>query len=96
MVNVGYGTDITIRKPAETIADVLGFDGRIVFDESKPDGTPRKLLDSSRLFSFGWRPRIQLREGIRLSHNDFFKNQRFGRPVHPHDSSLGLGTSDVI
>jgi len=73
MVNVGFGTDITIRELAETIASVLGFEGRIVFDTSKPDGTPRKLLDSTRLFSFGWRPKIELREGIRLAYDNFLK-----------------------
>jgi GDP-L-fucose synthase len=71
MINIGFGTDITIRELAETIASVLGFTGRIVFDTTKPDGTPRKLLDSARLFSFGWRPKIELREGIRLAHDDF-------------------------
>ncbi len=71
IVNVGFGTDITIRELAETIADVLGFRGRIVFDKEKPDGTPRKLLDSSKLFSLGWRPKIQFREGIRRAYDDF-------------------------
>ena len=63
-INVGSGTDITIRELAETIADVTSFEGRIVFDASKPDGTQRKLMDVSRLDRMGWRARISLRDGI--------------------------------
>ena len=64
LINIGFGDDVTIRELAETVCDVVGFDGQLVFDTSKPDGTPRKLMDSSRLFSLGWKPRITLREGI--------------------------------
>ena len=64
MVNIGWGEDVTIRELAETIASVAGFRGRLEFDSSKPDGTPRKLLDTSRLTSLGWRPKIGLRAGI--------------------------------
>lgn len=63
-INVGTGEDLTVAELAELIRDVVGFRGRISFDPSKPDGTPRKLLDVSRLFSLGWRPRIPLREGL--------------------------------
>ncbi|MFT3807442.1 GDP-L-fucose synthase [Arenimonas sp.] len=63
-VNVGSGSDLSIRALAELVADVVGFDGRIVNDTSKPDGTPRKLMDVSRLRAMGWSPRIELREGI--------------------------------
>ena len=63
-INVGTGTDVTIRELAETIATVTGFGGRIEFDTSKPDGTPRKLMDVSRLADMGWRAGIGLREGI--------------------------------
>jgi GDP-L-fucose synthase len=63
-VNVGCGTDLTIRELAETVRDVVGYRGRIAWDTSKPDGTPRKLLDVSRLFALGWRPRTGLREGV--------------------------------
>lgn len=63
-VNVGCGTDLTIRELAATVADVTGFEGRIGWDTSKPDGTPRKLLDISRLSSLGWKPGIALRDGI--------------------------------
>jgi GDP-L-fucose synthase len=64
IVNIGWGEDVTIRELAETVADVAGFKGRLVFDSSKPDGTPRKLLDTSRLTSLGWKPKIKLRAGI--------------------------------
>lgn len=64
VVNVGFGDDVTIRELAELICDVVGFQGQLVFDSTKPDGTPRKLLDSSRLATLGWKPRIGLREGI--------------------------------
>lgn len=64
LVNIGCGEDVTIRELAETVCDVLGFDGTLEFDASKPDGTPRKLLDISKIKSLGWSPRIPLREGI--------------------------------
>ncbi|MGW0820614.1 GDP-L-fucose synthase family protein [Streptomyces sp. NPDC002845] len=63
-VNVGCGQDLTIRELAETVAEVTGFTGRIAWDTGKPDGTPRKLLDVSRLTSLGWKPRVELRDGI--------------------------------
>jgi len=63
-INVGWGQDATIRELAYLMADVTGFEGRIVFDETKPDGTPRKLLDTSKLEALGWTPRIPLRAGI--------------------------------
>ncbi|MGP3924165.1 GDP-L-fucose synthase family protein [Streptomyces sp. 8N616] len=63
-VNVGCGEDLTIRELAETVRDVTGFEGRIAFDPTKPDGTPRKLLDISRMASLGWKPRVPLRDGI--------------------------------
>lgn len=62
IVNVGCGTDLTIRELAETVMRVVGFEGRIVFDSSKPDGTPRKLLDVSRLTALGWRASVPLEE----------------------------------
>ena len=63
-INVGTGTDITIRELAETVAEVAGFGGQIAFDASKPDGTPRKLKDVSRLARLGWTAKIPLRQGI--------------------------------
>jgi GDP-L-fucose synthase len=67
LINVGYGSDVTIRELAETVCKVLGFEGSLVFDASKPDGTPRKLMDSSRLRALGWQPKIDLETGIRLA-----------------------------
>ena len=67
-VNVGSGSDLSIRGLAELVADVVGFNGRIVNDPNKPDGTPRKLMDVSRLRGMGWAPRIGLREGIEGSY----------------------------
>jgi len=64
IVNIGWGEDVTIRELATLVAEVVGFEGRVTFDPSKPDGTPRKLLDTSRLTSLGWRPKIRLREGL--------------------------------
>ena len=64
-LNVGTGTDVTIRELAETIARVTGFRGELVFDPGKPDGTPRKLLDVSRLQALGWKATIGLEEGLR-------------------------------
>lgn len=69
MVNIGTGTDVTIRELAETVMQIVGFDGRIVFDSSKPDGTPRKLLDVSRLAALGWRASTSLRDGIRAAYD---------------------------
>ena len=68
LVNIGTGTDVTIRELAETVMDVVGFRGRIRFDATKPDGTPRKLLDVSRLAGLGWTAGTGLREGIRLAY----------------------------
>jgi GDP-L-fucose synthase len=64
IVNIGWGQDVTIRELAEAIASVAGFRGRLEFDSSKPDGTPRKLLDTSRLTALGWVPKIKLKAGI--------------------------------
>jgi GDP-L-fucose synthase len=74
-INVGTGVDCTIRELAETIAEVTGFKGELVFDSSKPDGTPRKLLDTSKLMALGWSPQIDLREGLQLAYDWFVANQ---------------------
>jgi GDP-L-fucose synthase len=71
LINIGSGHDVSIRELATTVCSVLGFDGNIVFDPAKPDGTPRKLLDSTRLFGLGWKPRISLRQGIQLAWDDY-------------------------
>jgi GDP-L-fucose synthase len=74
IVNVGTGTDVTIRELAETIARVVGFDGRLVFDASKPDGTPRKLLDVSRVKALGWASKISLEDGVRSTYAWYLNN----------------------
>ncbi len=76
-INVGYGSDVTIRQLAETVQRVVGFGGQIVWDTSKPDGTPRKLMDSSRLFALGWKPAMDLETGIGRAYEDFLK--RYGQ-----------------
>lgn len=73
-INVGTGVDCTIRELAETIAKVTGFEGKISFDSSKPDGTPRKLLDVSRLKNLGWEASISLEEGVRSTYAWFLEN----------------------
>ena len=71
LVNIGTGTDVTIRELAETVTRVLGFSGTLTFDSSKPDGTPRKLMNVSRLTQLGWRASTSLEDGIRLAYQDF-------------------------
>jgi len=71
LINIGSGQELSIRQLAELIADVEGFRGEILWDTSKPNGTPRKLLDSSRLFALGWKPQIGLWEGIERSYREF-------------------------
>jgi len=71
LINVGCGDDVTIAELARTAAEVVGFDGALTFDTSKPDGTPRKLLDVSRMFDLGWRPKVSLRDGIAKSLADY-------------------------
>jgi len=73
-INVGTGVDCTIRELAETIAEVVGFQGELVFDASKPDGTPRKLMDVSRLKSMGWEASIELKEGLDATYRWFLEN----------------------
>ena len=82
--NIGSGTDVTIRELAETIARVVGFEGRLVFDASKPDGTPRKLLDVSRLRALGWQPRFGLEEGIRRTYRHCIEEGVFGLVAAGH------------
>ncbi len=77
-INVGTGVDVTIRELTETVADVVGYSGRIVWDASKPDGTPRKLMDVSRLSALGWTASIPLREGISRTYASFLSEQSAG------------------
>jgi GDP-L-fucose synthase len=75
-INVGYGDDLTILELAQQVARTVGYTGRIELDPSKPDGTPRKLMDSARLRSLGWQPRVDLAQGLRLAYEDFLKAER--------------------
>ena len=74
IVNIGCGEDVSIRELAETVCEVLGFEGSLFFDSSKPDGTPRKLMHVGRLLALGWKPRIGLKDGIRDAYDWFLKN----------------------
>ncbi|EJV2652407.1 GDP-L-fucose synthase [Vibrio vulnificus] len=74
-INVGTGVDCTIREMAETMAKVVGFEGKVVFDSSKPDGTPRKLMDVSRLAALGWRYQVSLEQGLSKTYQWFLANQ---------------------
>ena len=74
IINVGCGEDVTIRELAELICDVVGFDGELTWDKTKPDGTPRKLLDVSKLRALGWTASISLRDGIARTYDWFLKN----------------------
>lgn len=80
-INVGTGVDCTIRELAETLARVTGFTGRLAFDASKPDGTPRKLMDVSRLRALGWQAPIALQDGLRETYAWFVANQGNYRQV---------------
>ncbi len=81
-INVGSGQEVSIGQLAETIAEVIQYKGEIVYDTSKPDGTPRKLLDVSKLLGMGWKPQTSLKEGIALSYKDFLHSDvRMGSDV---------------
>lgn len=72
-INIGSGSDLTIKALAEIVSRVVGFRGETAWDTSKPDGTPRKLMDSSRVFALGWKPKIDLETGIRRAYDDFLR-----------------------
>jgi GDP-L-fucose synthase len=74
-INVGYGSDVTIRELATTIGDLVGFRGKIEFDTSKPDGTPRKLMDSGMARELGWSPSTDLKEGLKFAYEDFLSRE---------------------
>jgi GDP-L-fucose synthase len=74
MVNIGIGEDMTIAEFARTVADVVGFKGELVYDTSRPDGTPRKLVDTTKLAGLGWRAKTPLREGLAKAYEDFKRN----------------------
>jgi GDP-L-fucose synthase len=75
LVNIGTGKDISIKELATLIESIIGFEGEINFDTSKPDGTPRKLMDISKLHDKGWKHKIELEEGIRLAYQDFLSKE---------------------
>jgi GDP-L-fucose synthase len=70
-INVGYGSDVSIAEAAQTIAKVVRYTGEVTFDTSKPDGTPRKWMESSRLNSLGWQAQVPLLQGLTLAYQDF-------------------------
>jgi len=74
LVNVGTGEDVTIKELATNVKEIVGFEGEILWDTSRPDGTPRKLMDVSKLHGLGWKHKIELNEGIRLAYQDFLTN----------------------
>jgi GDP-L-fucose synthase len=74
LVNIGTGIDVTIKELAETVKEIVGFTGSIQWDSTRPDGTPRKLMDVSKLHSLGWKHKIELKEGISLAYQDFLTN----------------------
>ena len=76
IINVGSGIDYTISELAEIIKSIIGYEGEVIYDHSKPDGTPRKLLDSSRIYNLGWKPMTELKQGIQQAYNDFLRNQK--------------------
>lgn len=78
-INVGYGEDVTIEELAHTIAKVIGFNGQIAFDRTKPDGTPRKWMNSTRISNLGWQPVVALEDGLKIAYQDFVINQNLLR-----------------
>jgi GDP-L-fucose synthase len=85
-LNAGTGSEISIADFARTVAKVVGFEGKIINDLSKPDGTPRKLMDSSKLLNLGWKPRYNLEEGLEMTYKDFCENG--GRHISPESTTL--------
>ncbi len=75
-VNIGTGKEICIKDLAKLVREIIGYEGRLVFDTTKPDGTPRKLLDIGKLEQLGWKYKTQIRDGIRLSYEDYLKNNK--------------------
>ena len=75
-INVGYGSDITIAQLAQTIGAVVGYSGEIVFDSTKPDGAPRKLMDSTLLKNLGWQAQVGIQDGLKLAYADFLNHYR--------------------
>jgi GDP-L-fucose synthase len=76
LINIGVGQDLTIKELAETVKEVVGYEGDIVFDPTKPDGAPRKLLDVGRMHAMGWQARTSLVAGLTLAYRDFQRLER--------------------
>jgi GDP-L-fucose synthase len=74
-INVGFGSDVSIKELAKIIGCVVGYQGKIIFDTSKPDGAPKKLMNSHRLESMGWKAKINLFDGLEIAYADFLKHQ---------------------
>jgi GDP-L-fucose synthase len=80
LINIGYGQDLTIRELVEVVTEVVGYEGDVTWDHTKPDGTPRKLLDVSRLSSLGWKPQTSLKEGLARAYQDYLSRLSAKRP----------------
>lgn len=78
LVNVGFGSDVTIKELAEIIRDTVGFEGQLIWDDTRPDGTPRKLMDSSRMRALGWEPKIDLPTGVRQTYQSYLDERAQG------------------
>lgn len=87
-INVGSGSDMSIKELAETIREVVGYSGKIEYDTTKPDGTPRKLMDSSLIRSLGWNPKIGLKEGLKIAYNDFVQSAYAAATIKVSDSYI--------
>ena len=74
LLNIGSGQEISILDLAEEIKEIVGYEGELIFDSSKPDGNPRKLLDSSKISDHGWEPEIQIQEGLKLTYQWYLEN----------------------
>ena len=81
IINIGCGEDVSIKELAETVKEVVGFNGDLVYDTSKPDGTPRKLLDVARIHALGWHHKTPLKEGMKIAYQDFLKKQEILQSV---------------
>ena len=91
IINIGSGGDLTIRQLAQLVKRVVGFKGRILWDRSKPDGTPRKLMDSSRIFGMGWRPKIDLETGVARAWQEFAGDRPYSSPMVREKNSSQAG-----
>ena len=95
-INVGYGSDITIAELAHTVARVVGYPGEIDFDPTKPDGSPRKLMDSRRINALGWKAKVSLRDGLALAYQDFLKKNKHEHQGNKMQDEFDLDKTDCI